>query len=254
MSTVFNNKLNKLIAGCSAIYNAPYDVVLLIQIFLSIEVEIIINKILHRGFEIIINKFVAHVISVEIEFRMNYFYIDRSIFPRYKNTPNDILRRHNRSIEDIQSKEICDIFELNNHYIAFIDFPLIPNWSSLRRLCYIQFIILDKQVNALMSSEWMEHYQRCMDPTQDHLIIDYKFVEQFFNDKLDVNNNGYITINEWISRIPELDQNVQFDIEDLQRTFYLILWKFKQESAVLNAYVLRKFITFVHDKEYIDEI
>ena len=102
MSSVFDDRCNKLICGFSEYTNVPTDIISIIKLFMRIE-YITVNEVLYKGYEVIKDKFSSNVLSPDItrELRMNYISIndDNSMDSlKYSEVTLEVPKNHTKHV------------------------------------------------------------------------------------------------------------------------------------------------------------
>lgn len=221
MSSLFQDRLNKLVSGFSKIVDAPFDVMTVVENLLSIDNIIELDQISPMFFELSVDKFAANVIGKDNikKYKINYYEMAATA----------------QNKKDITSEKIrvSNLLDLENKYVAFTEFPNFNkrkprfmrnriSFYSRDSLYHIQITALDADGITLLDSRWINYKS-----TEGEIayIIKQTTVKSYFNEKLDNNKNGSIVMDEWISRMQTLDEDNEFTVQELKRVFHLILFR-----------------------------
>ena len=211
MASVFKDRLNKLVSGYNKIADTPSDVMSMVESLLCIEDTIELKqRIYPDGYELLIDKFVANVIGTDnIAKYQGYYY--------------EGYARSNPIEFDVQ---FCKLLELDNQYVAFTEYEKFGS-----RLQNVQFRALDEGGQILIASKWFQLYHRAR---EEWFQLNENQVKSYFDAKFDINNNGFINMDQWASRMQEIDEDDQFSVNGLKKVFHFILLRSNKQSQCLD--------------------
>lgn len=167
---------------------------------LQVEMEIFIK-----------DEFTSKVVNTS---NIKYYHIDYKYIEQEPSS--DILVTI--EIENRDSMITNKIYPKNG--IGFVNVPA----SIIRSLLFsFQVIAMDENHNMMIKSDWITFEQY---PHQIPMILtsNADIANQYFDKYIDIENDGFLEIDDWVSALRKLEDFKEFSVCELRRIFYYMMF------------------------------
>ena len=214
-STFFQERLNKLVYGYNnEIVATPNDIATCIISYLQEDKEITFRKVAaikmyssdKYTFEIYLSDFLAKVIDYS----------------------RNIKKYEIKYISSMKSFESLNdsTDKINERGLAFIDIETQPKPG------YSSFSVqaMNEDDECIAESGWIK-----VAPVLGSWQSQYstQVVDKYFEDTIDKTGNGYVTMDEWVAVLNEMEEFNEFDVWEKKKMFYFQMYR-KLKYAFVN--------------------
>lgn len=235
MSSLFNDRLHKLISGYSNIKDIPTDIVFFIEVLLSVNKTASCNLIFPRLLEINYDKFVRNVIGGD---NIKSYHVSQCHAARNNSFDEQAKVKYNH---------IERIFELEQGYVAFLRLSILYDrkMSQTRRRkgkYFVKFSASDISGKELISSNWTQQTLKHLRPRGKGIKdSSRRAFAAFFEKTFNVKQNGCIDVDKWILGMRNILSRSDFSVEQLKKIFYMILYTQEKETIIAAEDLIRFF-------------